>query len=95
LRGALLVGAVMAIFLLIYVISRQTPPDVSAAAGAPEEEKWKFSNEGRAGRLTELRAKEKAALASYGWVDQKAGVVRLPIDRAMELTIRELNTGKR
>jgi hypothetical protein len=29
---------------------------------------------------------------SYGWVDQSAGLVRLPIDRAVELTIRDLNS---
>ena len=39
--------------------------------------------------LTEHRSKEQADSISYGWVDQKAGVVRLPIDRAMELVVRE------
>ncbi len=38
--------------------------------------------------LTELRALEPAA-NSYGWVDQKAGIVRLPVDRAMELIMQE------
>ena len=28
-------------------------------------------------------------LNSYGWVDQKAGVVRIPIDRAMELLLQK------
>jgi hypothetical protein len=28
---------------------------------------------------------EEKTLHSYGWVDQRAGVVRIPIDRAMEL----------
>lgn len=28
---------------------------------------------------------EDAVLNSYGWVDQKAGIVRIPIDRAMDL----------
>jgi hypothetical protein len=32
-----------------------------------------------------LRATEQARLNTYGWVDQKAGVVRIPIDRAMDL----------
>jgi hypothetical protein len=27
-------------------------------------------------------------LDSYGWIDQSAGIVRIPIDRAMELTIK-------
>ncbi len=40
--------------------------------------------------LTEQRAKEQAAATSYGWVDQPKGVVRLPIDRAIELTVRDL-----
>lgn len=39
--------------------------------------------------LTEHRTKEQAEAASYAWIDQKAGVVRLPIDRAIELTIRD------
>jgi hypothetical protein len=39
--------------------------------------------------LAEHRAQEQAAATTYGWVDQKAGVVRLPIDRAIELTVQE------
>ncbi len=35
--------------------------------------------------LADMRAREEAELHNYGWIDQKAGVVRLPIDRAMEL----------
>ena len=35
--------------------------------------------------LRELRAAEDAVLNSYGWVDRKAGIVRIPIARAMEL----------
>ena len=35
--------------------------------------------------LKALRRTEDAFLNSYGWVDQGAGVVRIPIDRAMEL----------
>ncbi len=43
----------------------------------------------RAARLADLRAKEHAAATTYGWIDQSAGIVRLPIDRAMELTVKE------
>jgi cytochrome c oxidase cbb3-type subunit 3 len=35
--------------------------------------------------LEELRAAEDAVLHSYGWVDRPAGIVRIPIDRAMEV----------
>jgi hypothetical protein len=40
-------------------------------------------------KLTELRAKEDAELGSYGWVDRKKGIVRIPIDRAMELVVQD------
>jgi len=30
---------------------------------------------------------EDAVLSSYGWVDRNAGVVRIPVERAMQLTI--------
>jgi hypothetical protein len=36
-------------------------------------------------RGTRDRARKRARLASYGWVDRNAGVVHLPIERAMEL----------
>lgn len=35
--------------------------------------------------LQEIRTTEDRVLHSYGWVDREAGIVRLPIDRAMEL----------
>ena len=34
-----------------------------------------------------FRFREEAALNSYGWVDPTSGVVRIPIDRAMELLV--------
>jgi hypothetical protein len=37
--------------------------------------------------LQEFRMKEKWALEHYGWVDQKNGVVSIPIDRAMDLIV--------
>ena len=33
----------------------------------------------------QFRAAEDAQLNSYGWVDKKAGVIRIPIERAMDL----------
>jgi hypothetical protein len=41
--------------------------------------------------LRELRAGEERTLKSYGWVDKEAGIVRIPVDRAMDiLANREL-----
>jgi hypothetical protein len=36
------------------------------------------------GDLHRLRAREDEVLQTYGWVDQKAGVVRIPVARAMQ-----------
>ena len=35
-----------------------------------------------------LREQEDAILKSYGWVDRPAGVVRIPIEEAMKLTVQ-------
>jgi hypothetical protein len=35
--------------------------------------------------LQEFLGAESAVLESYGWVDQEAGIARIPISRAMEL----------
>jgi hypothetical protein len=37
---------------------------------------------------SKLRAEEEEILTTYGWVDKNRGVVRLPIDRAMELLVQ-------
>ncbi len=58
-------------------IPRQLPPEprLQGAPGhetpAPEE-------------LKELEDSANAVLNSYGWVDQKAGIARIPIDEAMK-----------
>jgi hypothetical protein len=39
--------------------------------------------------LQQLRAYEGPKLNSYDWVDRDKGVVRIPIDRAMELVVRK------
>ena len=37
--------------------------------------------------IQQLHAQEDKTLSTYGWMDKKAGVVRIPIDRAMELQL--------
>ncbi len=39
--------------------------------------------------LARFRAKEDETLSTYGWVDRQAGVVRIPIERAMEIVAKE------
>ena len=57
-------------------------------ADVAEDQRWKLSAEGRAAVLAKLR-QDAVDANSYGWVDQKAGVVRLPIDQAIQLTVVE------
>jgi hypothetical protein len=40
------------------------------------------------GDLLELREAEDHVLTTYGWVDRNAGVVRIPIEQAMKLTVQ-------
>jgi hypothetical protein len=37
--------------------------------------------------LEQFRSREDRALRTYGWIDRESGVVRIPVDRAMELLI--------
>lgn len=39
--------------------------------------------------LERFRAQEEETLSTYGWVDRQKGVVRIPIERAMEIVARE------
>jgi hypothetical protein len=39
------------------------------------------------GDLLRLRESEDQTLTTYGWVDRNAGIVRIPIEQAMKLTV--------
>lgn len=39
--------------------------------------------------LANYQQQQQQTLDTYGWVDQKAGVVRVPIDRAMDLLLEK------
>lgn len=39
--------------------------------------------------LAELRRREEALLSTYGWIDRDAGVIRIPIDRAMQVMVEQ------
>ncbi len=92
---ALTIGVVLVCFLVFGVIvgvtlyhSRETTVAVDLAK-VDEADQWKYTVQGRTARFAELRGKEQSAATTYGWVDQSAGVVRLPIVRAMELVVAE------
>src|SRR5262245_61045467 len=48
----------------------------------------------RAKKLKDLRDEDAKALTTYAWIDKSKGTVRVPIERAMELTVVELANKK-
>jgi F0F1-type ATP synthase membrane subunit b/b' len=85
--------AVFATFLLV-IRYFYHPATTSAFNAAPDniskDLEWRANAANRRLTLKQLREAEAAQSSGYAWIDQKAGVVRLPIERAMELTAREL-----
>ena len=65
--------------------ARENPPATGQAGGPPEPRLQTTP----AGDLAALRAEEDAILHGYGWEDRAAGVVHIPVERAMELVARE------
>jgi len=85
------------IFLIVldlaYIPARRTVPEVDVSQ-VPPEDRWMYTPAGRMAHLQEMRAHEQAAQTTYAWIDRGKGVVQLPIDRAEELTLRDLNAGR-
>src|SRR5581483_549138 len=50
---------------------------------------WRTNRDTRRAYLNETRKETAQEATTYGWVDKDKGVVRLPLDRAMELTAQK------
>ena len=95
--GAALMAVVGVVCLLMYVLfgyfagreGAQAPAEYPLAASQSHREppEPRLQTDPRQD-LADLRAKEEELLGSYGWVDKNAGVVRIPIDAAMTLTLQ-------
>lgn len=96
--GLFLVGLVIATALTLLAIwalfdhfaARQSradrpPSPLADVRQIPPEPRLQVSG---AADLAAFRAREESELTSYGWVDRKAGTVRIPIDRAMDLLLQ-------
>jgi hypothetical protein len=91
---ALVVALIVAVFgmerLFDYLAAREAArsepasPLVASRREAPPEPRLQTAP---LADLQALRDHEQSTLTSYGWVDREAGVVRIPIDRAMEITL--------
>ncbi len=84
----------LVVLILAYLPQRRAAAEVDLAR-IPAEEQWKYTPAGRQAHLAEMRAREQAAQTTYAWIDRGKGVVQLPIDRAVELTIRDLNAARK
>ena len=85
-----LVGAlgVLAARLLSPRAQGQAPPRTASGpafqAGTPERSLIERSERGLA-----LQAEQRAKLGHYGWVNRDAGLARIPIERAIDLTVEQ------
>lgn len=79
------VGFFLFLGVVVFYWFDRSPPTVARGGATPEE---------RVQILRETRLREDAALNQYGWVDREQGVVRIPIDRAMDLVLQEMNQGR-
>lgn len=83
-KATAVVGAVVAILLVVAVLvlqayfydAEQEQNFLKVVAVAPED-------------LARARAEQLDSLHAYRWVDEKAGVVTIPIERAMALVVAE------
>ncbi len=82
--GSLLTIAGFALFLIVVALVWVDQRPVTVAWGVR-------TGEERLEILRDHREREQAELSAYGWIDRQQGIVRLPIERAMELTVEELN----
>ena len=97
-------AAVAAVFLLlalywllaawVYVPRRAPAAQNAPPERLPKELAWRATPASRRAHLRELREKEALQAGTYRWIDQGAGVVGLPIERAMELVVRERGGAK-
>ena len=70
---------------------KQVPEDTRHVTGGYPETAFPSPRleEDERGQLNGILMDEENKLYSYGWVDQQAGVVRIPIDRAMDEILRQ------
>jgi len=94
----LAVVACFVIFLVVldvaYIPARRAAPEVDLSQ-IPPDEQWQYTPAGRLAHLQEMRAHEQSAQTTYAWIDRSKGVVQLPIARAEELTLRDLNAQRK
>jgi hypothetical protein len=96
--------AIFAIFVLlslfgiiarrVYEPGRPAAPQNDPPDNLSKDMAWRATPASRREYLATLRKSQAEQAARYAWVDQKAGVVQLPVERAMELVVQEQGGAK-
>lgn len=60
---------------------------------APVPLNSEIANERKA-KLADVNAKQNELISNYAWIDQAKGIVRIPVERAMQITAQELQHPK-
>lgn len=92
--AAVLLGFALFLLPLYWAYVRHRPgrlfiPESAPAEKLSSDQAWQATAASRLAYLNDLRARQEKQLNSYAWIDRKAGIVQLPIDRAMELVIHQ------
>lgn len=94
---ALAIGIVLAVggmrLLFVYNLDREAgmspPANPLAAASGPRLPPEPRLLPKPVEQLAQLRVEENETLTTYGWVDRSKGIVRIPVERALELVARK------
>ena len=83
----------------VFAVRKFYDPHVPAAQSLPVENvskefEWRATSDARRAALKQLREEQAKKATSYGWINKDAGVVQLPIERAMELTAQQYGAKK-
>jgi hypothetical protein len=96
--GASLVAGAVAVFAAIWLVflyfgsvaDRAYPREYPVAqVGAPAQPPAPRLQTRPREELEQMRAEEDRMLNSYGWVDASAGVVHIPVEQAMRMTLEQ------
>jgi hypothetical protein len=79
---------------LLYLRHLPPAPQNEAPEALSKDLAWKATPGDRRDYLAALVAKQEKQASSYAWVDRKAGIVQVPVDRAMELIVQQYGTAK-
>lgn len=78
---AALLTILLSLFVMIFVYMPMRPKPIDAEAVAARKK-----------TLQEVQSFQEKVATSYMWAEKDKGIALIPIDRAMELTVKEYNT---